>query len=87
MADLQRYRTVRDGRFGPGCVREDLSALVSWVLEGDGTKEAPFPFALPHLELVRRCRRAIELAERWVPCPRTRPEYGDGLIKLIDKAE
>ncbi len=75
LADLQRYGTVRDGRFGPGCVREDLLALVFWVVEGDGTKEAPFPFALPHLELVRRCRRAIEQAERWVPSPRTRPEY------------
>ena len=75
LANLQRYRTVRDGRFGPGCVRESLLALVLWVVEGDGTKEAPFPFALPHLELVRRCSRAIEQAERWVPAPRTRPEY------------
>jgi hypothetical protein len=75
LADLQCYRTMRDGRFGRGPVRESLLALVFWVLEGDCKKEAPFPFALPHLELVRRCHQATEQAERWVPPPRTRPEY------------
>ena len=74
LADLGRYGASRDGRFGPGSVRDGLKALVLWILEGDGSKDAPFPFALPHLEFVRRCRQAIERAEQWVPCPRTQPE-------------
>lgn len=74
LADLQRYRASRDGRLGPGSVRDNLRALVLWLLEGNGAKEAPFPFALPHLEFVRRCRQAMERVDQWVPCPRTQPE-------------
>ena len=76
LRDLQAYGLSRaaDGRFGAGRVREDLQALVLWVLEGDGSKGALFPFALPHQEFVRRCRRASDQCDEWVPCPRTRPE-------------
>ncbi len=76
LRELRPYNTSRatEGRWGLGCVREDLKALVLWVLEGDGRKDVPYPFALPHLEFVRRCRQAVERAQQWVPCPRTQPE-------------
>jgi len=64
-----------EGRWGPGSVREDLKALVLWVLQGDGRKDAPYPFALPHLELVRRCRQSLKRAEQWIPSPRTQLEH------------
>jgi len=75
LADLAIYRTAHNGRFGQGHMRESLSALVYWVLEGDSRKQAPFPFTLPHLALIQRVRQALEKAEEWVPPPRTRPEY------------
>ncbi|MHC5058889.1 MAG: IS66 family transposase [Planctomycetota bacterium] len=76
LRDLRRYSALEatKGRFGRGRVRDDLKALVLWVLEGDGRKDAPFPFALPHLDFFRRCRQAQERADQWVPCPRTQPE-------------
>jgi hypothetical protein len=45
-----------------------------WVLEADGRRDAPYPFSLPHLDFVLRCRQALQRAERWVPCPRSEPE-------------
>lgn len=74
--ELRRYQESRgyEGRFGPGRVRDDLLALVLWLLEATGTKDSVFPFSLPHLDFVRRCQQAIERAERWVPTPRTQPE-------------
>ena len=76
LRELRRHRQQDGGRrtFGPGPIREDLLALVLWLLEGDGHKDAPFPFSLPHLHLVRRCERSGEQADRWVPSPRTAPE-------------
>lgn len=76
LRDLRPYGSARsaEGRFGPGRLREDLKALVLWVLQGDGSKDAPFPFALPHLDFSRRCRQAAEKTEQWVPFPRTQPE-------------
>jgi len=72
---LRRHRNGNgQGAFGPGPMREELLALVLWVLEGDGSKDAPFPFSLPHLHFVRRCERAGEQADSWVPSPRTAPE-------------
>jgi len=76
LGELRRHRQ-QDGvqrTFGPGPIREDLLALVLWLLEGDGHKDAPFPFSLPHLHLLRRCERAAEQADLWVPSPRTAPE-------------
>ncbi|MBU1495068.1 MAG: DUF2924 domain-containing protein [Actinobacteria bacterium] len=76
LRELRRHRQQDGGQrtFGPGPIREDLLALVLWLLEGDGHKDAPFPFSLPHLHLIRRCERAGEQAELWVPSPRTAPE-------------
>lgn len=76
LRELRRHRQQDGGQriFGPGTIREDLLALVLWLLEGDGHKDAPFPFSLPHLHFVRRCERAGEKADLWVPSPRTAPE-------------
>lgn len=76
LRELRRHRKSGSyrGRFGPGRVREDLLALVHWLLEGDGKKSPRYPFRLPHLEYFHRCLQAIQQAERWVPCPRTEAE-------------
>jgi hypothetical protein len=58
-----------EGRFGPGKVRDALLALVHWLIEGQGGKDLPFPFAMPHLELVLRCRSANDVASTWLPLP------------------
>ena len=57
------------GDFGPGRVREPLLALVHWLIEGEGTANPNFPFALPHLELVLRCQGLAEVASEWLPRP------------------
>lgn len=77
LRDLRRYSGLvqGDGRFGPGRVREDFHALVLWVLNGDGKKTQTYPFALCHLELVRRCLDAPHRLDGWVPAPRSRPEH------------
>jgi len=76
LRDLRGYSTTspQEGRFGKGVVGEDLLALVLWVLEGDGTKDLLYPFALMHLEFFQRCRQALQRAQCWVPGPRTLPE-------------
>ena len=58
LRDLRDYPTTspHEGRFGKGVVREDLLALVLWILEGDGTKDLLYPFALVHLAFFQRCR-------------------------------
>jgi hypothetical protein len=73
---LRRYRNpqMSEQRFGPGEVREQLLALVLWILESDGKKDAPFPFAMPHLDFVTRCQQSLQRVEQWVPYPRTQPE-------------
>jgi hypothetical protein len=74
---LRRYRepTAAEQSFGPGEVRENLLALILWLLDGEGKKDLPFPFALPHLEFVHRARRATSLADHWVPRPRSQLEW------------
>lgn len=67
----QRQPEGHESRSG---VREELLALVLWVLEGDGRKDPVFPFGLPHLNFVRRCERVAEQAEQWVPSPHTDAE-------------
>jgi hypothetical protein len=57
-----------------GPIRRELLALLHWILEGEGTKEPPFPFALHHRDFARRCQQAQVLTERWIPSPRTAPE-------------
>ena len=76
LRELRRYQEIHnyDGRYGHGRVREDLLALVLWVLEGNGKKDLAYPFQLPHLSFVQRNRELIERAEKWVAYPRTHTE-------------
>lgn len=76
LRELRRYHRSRiyRGRFGPGVVREDVLALVLWVLEGEGRKDLDYPFSLPHLAFIQRCQQAAQKTECWVPSPRTQPE-------------
>jgi len=81
LRELHRYQEADpgayDGSFGASSLRDDLLALVLWVLEGTGTKALAYPFGLPHLDLVLVCRarQLPELAERFLPCPRTQLEW------------
>jgi len=76
LRELRQYRkgSAFTGRFGSGSVREDLQALVLWLLEGEGRKDLVYPFSLPHLGFFQRCQQATQKLERWVPTPRTVPE-------------
>ena len=76
LRELRRYRrcSVSRGRFGPGVVRDDVLALVLWVLEGEGKKDLDYPFSLSHLAFYQRCRQVAQKAQCWVPSPRTPPE-------------
>ena len=75
LRDLRDYPSTgpHEGRFGKGVVREDLRALLLWILEGDGTKDLRYPFALVHLAFFQRCREALQCASCWVQGPRTPP--------------
>lgn len=92
LRDLRAYPATRShaGRFGKGVIRQDLSALLLWLLEGDGTKDLLYPFALVHLEFFQRCREAPQRGQDWVQGPRTRPErraldYLATLVRRFDK--
>jgi hypothetical protein len=76
LRELRRYhkRDSYEGRFGSGEIREELLALVHWALEGDGKKKPLYPFSLPYLECVQRCRQAMQRGDSWVPLPRTQAE-------------
>ena len=74
LGQLRRYDTHRDGAFGTGSVRAELQATVKWVLDGQGHKELPFPFALHHRDFVVRCQQATYKVDAWAPAPRTAPE-------------
>ncbi|MCP4287607.1 MAG: hypothetical protein GY792_24735 [Gammaproteobacteria bacterium] len=65
---------VYHGKYGQGRLREDLLALILWVLEGEGGKDLPYPFCLPHLGFYQRAQQAIQRAERWLPLPRSQVE-------------
>jgi hypothetical protein len=76
LRELRQHTTgeVYDGKYGHGRLREDLLALIYWVLEGEGRKDLPYPFSLPHLDFYQRCREATQRAERWLPLPRSHVE-------------
>ena len=65
---------VYHGRYGLGQLREDLLALILWVLEGEGGKDLPYPFCLPHPGFYQRSQAAMQRAERWLPLPRSHVE-------------
>jgi len=73
---LRQHTTaeVYTGTYGHGRLREDLFALLYWVLEGEGRKDLPYPFSLAHLEFYQRCQTALQRAERWLPLPRSHVE-------------
>ena len=92
LKEMKRYRgkVFKKGCFGPGRIREDLLALVHWVIEGEGKKDAVYPFSLPHLKFFQRCRAAMQRADIWVPAPRSQPErralrHLEGLIRRLEK--
>jgi Protein of unknown function (DUF2924) len=70
--DLKTYSSLdrKKGRFGLGPIRDELKALVLWVLEDEGYSDAPFPFTLPHLDFAKRCRLVDERTEEWIHRPR-----------------
>ena len=74
---------VYTATYGHGRLREDLFALLYWVLEGEGRKDLPYPFSLPHLEFYQRCQTALQRAERWLPLPRSHVERG--ILKQLAK--
>ncbi len=76
LRELRQQTTaeVYAGKHGHGRLREDLLALIYWVLEGEGRKDLPFPFSLVHLGFYQRCREAMQRAERWLPLPRSHVE-------------
>jgi hypothetical protein len=76
LRELRQHTTaeVYEGKYGQGRLREDLLALLYWLLEGEGRKDLPYPFSLPHLDFYRRCREATLRAERWLPVPRSHVE-------------
>jgi len=87
LRDLRTYSTTSPhaGRLGKGVLREELLALVLWILEGDGTKDLLYPFALVHLEFFQRCRQALQRAQCWVQGARTLHERRaiDHLVTLV----
>ncbi len=62
------------GKFGQGRMRKALPALILWVLEGEGGKDLPFPFCLPHLNFYLRCCEVTQRLEQWMPLPRSQIE-------------
>jgi hypothetical protein len=92
LRDLRGYSTTspQEGHFGKGVVGDDLLALVLWILEGAGTKDLLYPFALVHLAFFQRCRQALQRAQCWVQGPRTLPkrraiDHLATLVRRFDK--
>ena len=52
-------------------LREDLPALLLWLLEGTAHKHPSYPFALPHLDFYLRCAAFPAQRDRRLPTPRT----------------
>ena len=70
-----RLRELLRATRGPAeGVREDLPALLLWLLEGTAHKYPSYPFALPHLDFYRRCVAFPTLRDRRLPTPRTARE-------------
>jgi hypothetical protein len=94
LKELYRYRASPDheGDLGAGEVGEGMLALLVWVLQGNGKRYPAFPFGLPLLQLVKRCRQATDRAESWVPRPRSDPEREvlrrvTKLVREVDRDE
>ena len=91
LRDLRRdtQLAVYQGKYGHGRLREDLLALVYWLLEGQGQKDLPYPFSLPHLGFYQRCQQMTQRAEHWLPLPRSHVERAvlKQLAKLLGQLD
>lgn len=91
LRELRQYRKANtfSGRFGPGPIREDLLALVLWLLEGEGKKALLYPFSLPRLEFFQRCQQVVQKVECWLPDSITPAEQRviAHMTRLINHAE
>ena len=67
-----RLRDLLAASRGPAAgLRQDLPALLLWLLEGTGRKHPSYPFALPHLDFYRRCQQFPAERDRRLPAPRS----------------
>jgi hypothetical protein len=91
LRDLKAYSSFdrKKGRFGLGPIRDELKALVLWILENDGHSDAPFPFALPHLNFAKRCQNVDERIAQWIRRPRNAAETRaiECLQRLVERLE
>ena len=73
LRDLRNNTTRRDysGKYGSGVMREDLHSLILYLLEGKKSKDAPYPFSLPHFDTCHRYLEAGTFIEKWLPEPRS----------------
>ena len=71
---LRATRPAGPGQAPRVGLRADLPALLLWLLEGEGRKDLPYPFALPQRDFYRRCKQFPQELERRLPLPRTRSE-------------
>ena len=76
LKDLSTHSSTAEkkGRFGKGTIRDSLKALVSFIIEGDGKSDAPFPFSLPHLGFAQRYQQAERYKAAWILWPLNAPE-------------
>lgn len=94
LRELRRNHTadIYDGDLGHGRMRKALLALILWVLEGEGGKDLPFPFCLPHFNFYQRCCEFAQRVEHWMPLPRSQVERrvlkkAFSIIDRLDKIE
>lgn len=93
LKEMKRHRgndDLKNGSFGVGRIREDLLALVYWIIEGDGKKDPVYPFSLPHLDFFQRCRTVMLRADIWVSKPLTQAERQalkrlESIVRRLDK--
>ncbi len=55
-------------------IREELTALVLWLLEGEGKKTLLYPFCLPRLAFFQRFQQLEQKIDDWLPGRRSHPE-------------
>lgn len=80
-----RLRELLRATRGPAAgLREDLPALLLWLLEGTAHKHPSYPFALPHLDFYRRCTGFPTERDRRLPTPHTPGEQA--VLRQLDTA-
>ena len=82
----------RDPRPGlPLCHYHFLAAVGKKLLDVEGRKHLPYPFALPHWDFYRRCGQFWRQAQRRLPRPRSRIEQrtlrrADAVLAALGRA-